>query len=74
MKEAGARYARENGLMFIDEASSLIDKNIRETIDKLVEEINRRQCDLISKGIKKESTLKLAYEEEVRRDINRCCY
>ena len=67
LKDSGHRYARENNLLFMDEMSALADINVGEQIDQLIESINRIQTDLINSGKKKESALKITYEEEERK-------
>jgi hypothetical protein len=74
MKESAIQFAKENSLIFLDESSALADINVKEVVETLLESVFRVQSELLKKGMKKLSSLKVSYEEELMKDAHRCCY
>jgi len=72
-EELAQRFAQENNLLYIGEASALANSNIKETMEALVEQIYLVQTDLVKKGKKKEAHLTLS-QEELMLNNHRCCY
>jgi len=74
MKEQGARFARDNHLLFLEESSALADINISEVFTALIESIMKVQRELFRKGVKSEKSLKLKDEDMSLHFEHRCCF
>ena len=79
-KEQAIQFAKNNGLIFIDESSALADINIKNVIEILITsnlydniEIYEAQLKLAKDGKKDLKSLKLTYEEMKGTGVNNCC-
>ena len=74
MREQGSLFARENNLCFLDECSALADIGIQECFENLVQKVVIVQMELIRKGLKEKTSLKIKDEDLSMHYSNRCCY
>ena len=73
-RESCMLWARERGVMWIDECSACQNINIDETFFALAEEIHETQMKLVKSGEVKIESLKLREVDTSRNYGSRCCY
>lgn len=74
LREQIMLFARDNGVIFLGECSAKCDINIKQTFEKVTEQIRDVQIKLVKQGDKDIKSLKLKDEDTSLNFAERCCY
>lgn len=74
LREQIMLFARDNGIIYLGECSAKCDINIKQTFEKVTEQIRDVQIKLVKSGEKSISGLKLKDEDTSLNFSDRCCF